>query len=61
MRISGINIPENKRIEIGLSYLYGIGRKNAKSMLAAAGVDGAKNLKMSHQKRRMHFVVKLKK
>ncbi len=45
MRISGINIPENKRIEIGLSYLYGIGRKNAQSMLAAAGVDGSKKPK----------------
>lgn len=42
MRISGINIPENKRIEIGLSYLFGIGRQNAKSMLAAAGIDGSK-------------------
>jgi small subunit ribosomal protein S13 len=42
MRISGITIPENKRIEIGLSYLYGIGRQNAKTMLAAAGIDGGK-------------------
>lgn len=42
MRIAGINIPENKRIEIGLSYLYGVGRSNAKSMLAAAKVDGGK-------------------
>jgi len=42
MRISGINIPENKRIEIGLSYLYGIGRQNAKSILATAKVDGSK-------------------
>ncbi len=45
MRISGINIPENKRIEIGLSYLYGIGRKNAATMLLAAGVDGSKKPK----------------
>lgn len=45
MRISGINIPENKRVEIGLAYLYGIGRSNAKSMLAAAGVDGGKKPK----------------
>lgn len=45
MRISGINIPENKRIEIGLSYLYGIGRKNAATMLKAAGVDGGKKPK----------------
>ena len=45
MRISGINIPENKRIEIGLSYLYGIGRKNAATLLKAAGVDGGKKPK----------------
>lgn len=45
MRISGINIPENKRIEIGLSYLYGIGRSNAKQMLAVAGIDGSKKPK----------------
>ncbi len=45
MRIAGINIPENKRVEIGLAYLYGIGRSNAKAMLAAAGVDGAKKPK----------------
>lgn len=42
MRISGINIPENKRIEIGLSYLYGIGRNNAKAMLLACNIDGGK-------------------
>ena len=42
MRIAGITIPENKRIEIGLSYLYGIGMKNSKTLLAAAGIDGGK-------------------
>lgn len=42
MRIAGITIPDNKRIEIGLSYLYGIGRQNAKSILADAGIDGSK-------------------
>lgn len=45
MRIAGINIPDNKRIEIGLAYLYGIGRQNAKSILAAAKVDGGKKPK----------------
>jgi small subunit ribosomal protein S13 len=45
MRIAGINIPENKRIEIGLSYLYGVGRSNAKQILADAGVDGSKKPK----------------
>lgn len=45
MRIAGITIPENKRIEVGLSYLYGVGRQNAKSILEAAGVDGSKKPK----------------
>lgn len=42
MRIAGITIPDNKRIEIGLSYIYGIGRQNAKTLLADAGIDGGK-------------------
>ena len=45
MRVAGINIPENKRIEIGLAYLYGIGRPLAKTMLALAKVDGGKKPK----------------
>lgn len=42
MRVAGINIPDNKRIEIGLAYLYGIGRPLAKTLLASAKVDGGK-------------------
>ncbi len=41
MRISGITIPENKRIEIGLAFLYGIGIPLAKTLVKKAGVDGA--------------------
>ncbi len=39
-RISGINIPLNKRVEIGLTYIYGIGRSTSGSILERAGVDG---------------------
>ncbi len=39
MRILGITIPENKRIEIGLTTLYGVGRSRALSILSQAGVD----------------------
>ncbi len=39
-RISGVNIPLNKRIEIGLTYIYGVGDSTAKQVLAQAGVDG---------------------
>ena len=38
-RIAGIDLPREKRIEIGLTYIYGIGRKSAKDILAKTGVD----------------------
>ncbi len=38
-RISGINIPLNKRAEIGLTYIYGIGRPTANELLKEAGVS----------------------
>lgn len=38
-RISGIDLPKNKRGEIGLTYIYGIGRRTAQSILSEAGVD----------------------
>ena len=39
MRILGITIPENKRLEIGLTAVYGIGRQRAHQILDEAGVD----------------------
>ncbi len=38
-RISGIDLPKNKRAEIGLTYIYGIGRSTAKKMLESAKID----------------------
>ncbi len=38
-RIAGIDLPRDKRIEIGLTYIFGIGRTSAKKILAEAGVD----------------------
>lgn len=38
-RIAGIDIPKNKRGEIGLTYIYGIGRSTAQRILRTAGVD----------------------
>jgi small subunit ribosomal protein S13 len=38
-RIVGVDLPKNKRGEIGLTYIYGIGRSNAQQILDAAGVD----------------------
>jgi small subunit ribosomal protein S13 len=42
MRLLGITIPEQKKIEIGLAILYGVGRPLAKKILAEAKVDGGK-------------------
>jgi small subunit ribosomal protein S13 len=41
-RIAGVDVPNNKRIEIGLTYVYGIGRTLAKQILTDAGVDSNK-------------------
>lgn len=38
-RIVGIDLPKEKRVEIGLTYVYGIGRKTANDILAKAGVN----------------------
>ncbi len=38
-RISGVDLPKNKRGEIGLTYIYGIGRNSARSILDQAGID----------------------
>jgi len=43
-RIAGIDLPNNKRGEIGLTYIYGIGRSKAQQVLAEAGID--KNIKV---------------
>ena len=38
-RIAGIDLPKDKWIEIGLTYIYGIGRKSAKDILAQTGIN----------------------
>ena len=38
-RISGVDLPREKRVEIGLTYIYGIGRTRSNRILAAAGVN----------------------
>jgi small subunit ribosomal protein S13 len=37
-RIAGVNVPLNKRVEVGLTYVYGIGRSTSNAMLAEAGI-----------------------
>ncbi|MBU0513233.1 MAG: 30S ribosomal protein S13 [Proteobacteria bacterium] len=38
-RISGIDLPRNKRIEIALTYIYGVGRSTSRQILAEAGIE----------------------
>ena len=38
-RIAGVDLPKDKRIEIGLTYVYGIGRKSASDILKATGIS----------------------
>jgi small subunit ribosomal protein S13 len=40
-RIAGVDLPRDKRLDIGLSYIYGIGRTRALEIVAGSGVDGA--------------------
>ncbi len=42
MRISGLTIPDNKRLEIGLTVVYGIGRKTAQNILDKVGISWGK-------------------
>ncbi len=44
MRISGVNIPDGKKLEIALGYIYGVGRNNVLEILAKAKVDGSKRV-----------------
>ena len=43
-RIAGIDLPKNKRAEIGLTYIYGIGRTSAQKILTQAGIDSGKRI-----------------
>ncbi len=44
-RIAGVDLPENKRVDIGLTYIFGIGRSNVVAVMKDAAVDGAKRIK----------------
>ena len=45
VRIAGVDLPENKRLDIGLTYIYGIGPSNVKIVLKETAVDPAKRIK----------------
>lgn len=45
MRIAGVNLPDNKRVDIGLTYLFGIGRSNVIRVMKEAGVEAQTRIK----------------
>lgn len=45
MRILGVDIPDQKRVDVALTYLYGVGRSNVKPILKTANIDFAKRAK----------------
>ena len=45
MRVVGVNIPEEKRVDIALTYIYGIGRSNVNRVLEKATIEPSKRLK----------------
>ncbi|ACV59690.1 MULTISPECIES: 30S ribosomal protein S13 [Alicyclobacillus] len=44
-RIAGVDLPRDKRVEIGLTYIYGIGRTTSNKILAATGIDPNKRVR----------------
>lgn len=44
-RVAGVDLPPNKRAEIGLTYIYGVGRSRALDVLGKAGVDGGSKIR----------------
>lgn len=45
IRIAGVDLPEEKRVDIGLTYIYGIGRANVVPILKEAGIDPSRRVK----------------
>jgi small subunit ribosomal protein S13 len=44
-RISGVDLPRDKKVEIGLTYIFGIGRKTAQDILQKTGVDASQRIR----------------
>ena len=44
-RLSGVDLPRDKRVEVALTYIYGIGRTRSKSLLHRAGIDFDKKIR----------------
>ncbi len=56
-RIAGVDLPKNKRGEIGLTYIYGIGRSTAQHILDKAGIDINKKVLIGMMMNKQLFVI----
>lgn len=45
MRVAGVDLPEQKKVNIGLTYIFGIGRSNVEKLVEHAKIDGTKRIK----------------
>ena len=43
-RVAGVDIPNNKKVEIGLTYIYGVGRRTARKLIEETGIDSNKRV-----------------
>ena len=43
-RVAGVDIPNNKKVEIGLTYIYGVGRSTARKLIEETGIDSNKRV-----------------
>ena len=59
-RISGVDLPNDKRVEIGLTYIYGIGRTTATQIVEATGIDPDTRCKILPRIRFPKFVITLR-
>ncbi len=61
-RVAGVNLPKDKRIEIALTYIYGIGRSTSKEILATLRIDSnikAKDLSETEVQRLREYIAKM--
>ena len=59
-RISGVDLPNDKRVEIGLTYIYGIGRTTATQIIEATGINPTLDAEICPKMRFLKFVITLK-
>ncbi len=57
-RIAGVDLPRDKRVEIGLTYIYGIGRSRANEILKQAGINPDNKNKGFNRKRKLTILKK---